>query len=119
LQYITAVAFFYYTPLLISQIIAQKDCVAFFAALIIFFRFLGIVQFCRVSRPDQSQYSIPTITCSETVSFRDLIRICDLLFPNRKHLEPIVDRVFERFVSQVIYKVLFRSHFFRFLGNKK
>uniref|UniRef100_A0A915AHD7 PH domain-containing protein n=1 Tax=Parascaris univalens TaxID=6257 RepID=A0A915AHD7_PARUN len=63
-----------------------------------------INNFFRVSRPDQYQCSIPTITCSETVSFRDLIHICDLLFPNRKHLEPIVDRVFERFVSQVIYK---------------
>ncbi|VDM42297.1 unnamed protein product [Toxocara canis] len=67
-----------------------------------------INHFFRVARPDyNAQRSTAVLTRSEMVSFRDLIRICDLLFPDRQQFEPIVDRIFERFVSQVICKVHF------------
>lgn len=63
-----------------------------------------INQFFRISRPDDSNRTVPVITQTETVSFRDLIHLCDIIFPDRKILEPVIDRVFERFVSQIIYK---------------
>lgn len=64
-----------------------------------------IHQFFRINRRDDVQNNIPVTSIgNDPVAFRDLIRICDLLFTSRKQFEPIVDRVFERFVSQVIYK---------------
>lgn len=39
------------------------------------------------------------------MTFRELIEICDLVFPDRKQLEPVVDRVFDRYVSQIVNKV--------------
>ncbi|KAE9548926.1 hypothetical protein FO519_007871 [Halicephalobus sp. NKZ332] len=38
------------------------------------------------------------------VTFRELIELCDLVFPERKQLEPVVDRVFDRYVSQIVNK---------------
>lgn len=42
---------------------------------------------------------------NEKVTFRELIELCDLIFPDRKQLEPVVDRVFDRYVSQIVHKV--------------
>lgn len=63
-----------------------------------------IHQFFRISRRDVQNNVPVTAVGNDPVAFRDLIRICDLLFTSRQQFEPIVDRVFERFVSQVIYK---------------
>lgn len=44
---------------------------------------------------------------NDQVTFRELIELCDLVFPDRKQLEPVVDRVFDRYVSQIVNKVLY------------
>uniref|UniRef100_A0AC34PZC7 PH domain-containing protein n=1 Tax=Panagrolaimus sp. JU765 TaxID=591449 RepID=A0AC34PZC7_9BILA len=41
---------------------------------------------------------------NEQVTFRELIELLDLVFPDRKQLEPVVDRVFDRYVSQIVNK---------------
>lgn len=41
----------------------------------------------------------------EKITFRELVEICDLVFPDRKILEPVVDRIFDRYVSQIVNKV--------------
>uniref|UniRef100_A0AC34FDH7 PH domain-containing protein n=1 Tax=Panagrolaimus sp. ES5 TaxID=591445 RepID=A0AC34FDH7_9BILA len=56
----------------------------------------------RLIRPRCSTLQIPQQ--SERVTFRELIELCDLVFPDRKQLEPVVDRVFDRYVSQIVYK---------------
>uniref|UniRef100_A0A7E4VZQ4 PH domain-containing protein n=1 Tax=Panagrellus redivivus TaxID=6233 RepID=A0A7E4VZQ4_PANRE len=40
----------------------------------------------------------------DRVTFRELIELCDLVFPDRKQLEPCVDRIFDRYVSQIVNK---------------
>jgi hypothetical protein len=56
----------------------------------------------RLIRPRCSTLQIPQQ--SERVTFRELIELCDLVFPDRKQLEPVVDRVFDRYVSQIVNK---------------
>ncbi|KAH7724432.1 Protein F17C8.3 [Aphelenchoides avenae] len=41
---------------------------------------------------------------SDRLTFRELVEFCDLVFPDRKQLEPVVDRVFDRYVSQIVGK---------------
>uniref|UniRef100_A0A915PH47 PH domain-containing protein n=1 Tax=Setaria digitata TaxID=48799 RepID=A0A915PH47_9BILA len=53
---------------------------------------------------EQAQNGLSTLIRSDAVTFYDLLRICDLLFPDRKQFEPLVDRTFERFVQQIIFE---------------
>ncbi|CAD6192959.1 unnamed protein product [Caenorhabditis auriculariae] len=47
----------------------------------------------------------------EDLTFRELLNLLQLVFPDRRELEPSTDRVFERFINHVIAKgfVLFRK----------
>ncbi|GMT19519.1 hypothetical protein PFISCL1PPCAC_10816, partial [Pristionchus fissidentatus] len=53
-------------------------------------------------RPNTS--SSVACSTSDTVSFREMLGLIDVIFPERKVLEPLVDRIFERLVTQVIRK---------------
>ncbi|EJW83609.1 hypothetical protein WUBG_05481 [Wuchereria bancrofti] len=53
---------------------------------------------------EYAQNSLPTLIRSNAITFHDLLRMCDLLFPDRKQFEPLVDRIFERYVEYVICK---------------
>ncbi|VDN07906.1 unnamed protein product [Thelazia callipaeda] len=55
-------------------------------------------------RIEQTQNFMPILGKKDVMTFRNFLHICDLLFPDRKQLEPLVDRVFERFVQQIICK---------------
>ncbi|TKR76705.1 hypothetical protein L596_017811 [Steinernema carpocapsae] len=56
----------------------------------------------RPRRPHVVQ--LPVHAETEPINFRELIEICDLLFPDRMVMGPIIDRVFDRFVSQIVHK---------------
>ncbi|KAK0415195.1 hypothetical protein QR680_011820 [Steinernema hermaphroditum] len=56
----------------------------------------------RPRRPNIVQ--LPVLAETEPTSFRNLIEICDLLFPDRMVMGPIIDRVFDRYVSQIVHK---------------
>ncbi|CAG9531678.1 unnamed protein product [Cercopithifilaria johnstoni] len=53
---------------------------------------------------EQIQNGLSTLIRSDAITFHDLLRMCDLLFPDRKQFEPLVDRVFERYVQHIICK---------------
>ncbi|VDN89651.1 unnamed protein product [Brugia pahangi] len=53
---------------------------------------------------EYAQNSLPTLIRSNAITFHDLLRMCDLLFPDRKQFEPLVDRIFERYVEYIICK---------------
>lgn len=53
---------------------------------------------------EQLQNSLLTLIKSDHIAFCDFLRMCDLLFPDRKQFEPLVDHVFERYVQQIISK---------------
>ncbi|VDK69255.1 unnamed protein product [Onchocerca ochengi] len=53
---------------------------------------------------EQAQNGLSTLIGSDAITFHDLLRMCDLLFPDRKQFEPLVDRMFERYVQHIIYK---------------
>uniref|UniRef100_A0A1I7VK95 PH domain-containing protein n=2 Tax=Loa loa TaxID=7209 RepID=A0A1I7VK95_LOALO len=52
----------------------------------------------------QAQNGLSALVQSDPVTFHDLLRMCDLLFPDRKQFEPLVDRIFERYVQHIICK---------------
>lgn len=54
---------------------------------------------------EQAQNGLSTLIRSDAITFHDLLRMCDLLFPDRKQFEPLVDRIFERYVQHIICKV--------------
>lgn len=68
----------------------------------------------RLIRPRCSALQIPPQ--GERVTFRELIELCDLVFPDRKQLEPVVDRVFDRYVSQIVNKVKAFIIIIKFIG---
>uniref|UniRef100_A0A0R3RPD0 PH domain-containing protein n=1 Tax=Elaeophora elaphi TaxID=1147741 RepID=A0A0R3RPD0_9BILA len=64
-----------------------------------------IGQLLRLNRgTEQAHNGLSTLIRSDAITFHDLLRICDLLFPDRKQFEPLVDRIFERYVQHIICK---------------
>ncbi|VDK84719.1 unnamed protein product [Litomosoides sigmodontis] len=53
---------------------------------------------------EEVQNGSSTLMQSDAITFYDLLRMCDLLFPDRKQFEPLVDRIFERYVQHIICK---------------
>ncbi|KAM3723724.1 Cytochrome P450 11B1 [Dirofilaria immitis] len=63
-----------------------------------------IGQLFRLNHGAEQAQNVSILIRSDAVTFHDLLRMCDLLFPDRKQFEPLVDRIFERYVQHIVCK---------------
>uniref|UniRef100_A0A0N5ARW8 PH domain-containing protein n=1 Tax=Syphacia muris TaxID=451379 RepID=A0A0N5ARW8_9BILA len=57
-----------------------------------------------IQSPGQQAKKIANVIPSESISYSEFVRTCELLFPDHFQFDPLVDRLFERYVSQIIFK---------------